>query len=49
MTGQGQRLRAALVQAADSVHPSADGLDRIRARIQERRRPWWRRLLPRTR
>ncbi len=37
------RLRAALTSEADMVQPSDDGLQNIRAGIDEtRRRPWWR-------
>ncbi|MEV0660161.1 hypothetical protein ACIBI3_02190 [Actinomadura luteofluorescens] len=41
-----ERVLAELLQlAGNTVAPSTDGLERIRARIAQSRRPWWRRAL----
>jgi hypothetical protein len=41
-----ERVLAELLQlAGNTVAPSPDGLERIRARIAQSRRPWWRRAL----
>ena len=44
MISEGKALRELLQLAANAVSPSPDGMARIRARIAEPRRPWWRRI-----